>query len=56
MEKTVVYYQFDNNEPKECMRCDGNEFTFTLKAGEDGWLQFTDREKTFKLLAELIDE
>jgi hypothetical protein len=48
-EQVVLYFQFDDNEPIEALKCNGNKFTMEILHIENSFVTFTDGEKTMKL-------
>ena len=48
-EQVALFFQFDNDEPKEAMKCNGKKFTMEMIPVENNSITFTDGEKTLKL-------
>ena len=47
----ALYFQFDDDEPLESMKCNGKEFTIKILPMENGCVEFTDGKKKFKMFA-----
>ena len=48
-EQIVLYFQFDNDEPIECIKGNGKEFTLKMLPVENSFVQFTDGKKKFRM-------
>ena len=48
-EQVVLYFQFDDGEPIEALKCNGNKFTMEILPVENNFVTFTDGKKTMKL-------
>ena len=48
-EQVTLYFQFDNDEPIEGVKCNGKEFTMKMLPVENGFVEFTDGKKKFKM-------
>ncbi|MFM9825343.1 hypothetical protein [Flavobacterium sp.] len=48
-EHVVLYFQFDDGEPIEALKCNGEKFTMEILPVENNFVTFTDGKKTMKL-------
>jgi hypothetical protein len=48
-EQVVLYFQFDDNEPIESVKCNGKEFTLKMLPGKGGFVEFTDGKNKFRM-------
>lgn len=48
-EQVALYFQFDNGEPIEGVKCNGKEFTMKMLPVENGFVEFTDGKKKFRM-------
>jgi hypothetical protein len=48
-EQVALYFQFDNDEPIEGVKCNGKEFTMKMLPVENGFVEFTDGKKKFRM-------
>lgn len=48
-EQVVLYFQFDDGEPIEALKCNGKKFTMEILPVENNFVTFTDGKKTMKL-------
>jgi hypothetical protein len=48
-EQVVLYFQFDDEEPIEALKCNGKKFTMEILPVENNFVTFTDGKKTMKL-------
>lgn len=48
-EQVVLYFQFDDDEPIEGIKCNGKEFTMKMLPVENGFVEFTDGKKKFRM-------
>jgi sucrose-6-phosphate hydrolase SacC (GH32 family) len=48
-EQVVLYFQFDDDEPREAIKCNGKEFTLKMPPVENNFVEFTDGNKRFRL-------
>ncbi len=48
-EQVALYFQFDDDEPIEGVKCNGNEFTMKMLPVENGFVEFTDGKKKFRM-------
>ena len=48
-EQVVLYFQFDDGEPIEALKCNGKKFTMEILPMENNFVTFTDGKKTMKL-------
>jgi hypothetical protein len=50
-EQVVLYFQFDDGEPIEALKCNGKKFTMEILPVENNFVTFTDGKNTMKLFA-----
>jgi hypothetical protein len=48
-EQVALYFQFDDDEPIEGVKCNGKEFTMKMLRVENGFVEFTDGNKKFRM-------
>jgi hypothetical protein len=48
-EQVALYFQFDDDEPIEGVKCNGKEFTMKMLPVENGFVEFTDGKKKFRM-------
>lgn len=48
-EHVALYFQFDDDEPIEGVKYNGNEFTMKILPVENGFVEFTDGKKKFRM-------
>jgi hypothetical protein len=48
-EQVALYFQFDDDEPIEGVKCNGKEFTMKMLPVENGFVEFTDGNKKFRM-------
>ena len=48
-EQVALYFQFDDDEPIEGVKCNGKEFTMKILPVENGFIEFTDGKKKFRM-------
>jgi len=48
-EQVALYFQFDDDEPIEGVKCNGKEFTMKMLLMENGFVEFTDSKKKFRM-------
>ena len=48
-EQVALYFQFDDDEPIEGVKCNGKEFTMKMLPVENEFIEFTDGKKKFRM-------
>ena len=48
-EQVALYFQFDDDEPIEGIKCNGKEFTMKMLPMENEFVEFTDGKKKFRM-------
>ena len=48
-EQVALYFQFDDDEPIEDVKCNGKEFTMKMLPVENEFIEFTDGKKKFRM-------
>lgn len=48
-EQVALYFQFDDDEPIEGLKCNGKEFTMKTLTVENGFIEFSDGKKRFRM-------
>jgi len=48
-EQVALFFQFDDDEPIEAMKCNGKKFTMEMIPVKNNFITFTDGKKTMKL-------
>jgi hypothetical protein len=48
-EQVVLYFQFNDDEPIEGLKCNGKKFTMEIHPVENNFVRFTDGKNTMKL-------
>ena len=48
-EQVALYFQFDDDEPIESVKCNGKEFTMKMLPVENEFIEFTDGKKKFRM-------